>query len=264
MNGINAGIVADIERSSPHDGPGLRTVVFLKGCPLRCRWCHNPECIKPMPETLFYPDRCIHCGQCAKGCYSGAKIVCGREMTVGEVMDEVLRDRDYYGAEGGLTVSGGEPLLQPGFTKSLADTARSHGISTAIETSLFLFDREVLGSFDLIMFDLKAFDPGLHLKCTGVPVEPILDNIRKTSELGIPMLARTPVIPGVNDSEIPYISEFLQRFASIYKYELLPYHPLGLSKAAALGIEQERFDIPAKSMMEELQKYAFRRNHSIR
>lgn len=105
-------VVTDIERASVHDGPGIRTVVFFKGCPLKCAWCHNPECISPNPEMMFYPEKCIGCGQCEKGCYSGAKVMCGREMTDEEIMKEILSDRDYYGTDGGVTFSGGEPMMQ--------------------------------------------------------------------------------------------------------------------------------------------------------
>ena len=254
---MSSAIVADIERSSPHDGPGMRTVVFLKGCPLRCEWCHNPECIDPKPQTLLCPDKCIHCGQCAKGCYSGARVICGREMSVDEVLAEVLRDKNYYGKDGGLTISGGEPLLQAAFTRDLARAAKAAGISPAIETSLFLYEEEALRQFDLIMFDLKLIDPEKHKKYTGVQLDKIIGNIKKAASLGIPMIARTPVIPGVNDSEIPEISGFLRSIGAVRKYELLPYHPLGTSKAEALGITQKRFGIPTKELMEELNKYAF-------
>lgn len=256
MSGL-IGLVADIERASAHDGPGIRTVVFLKGCPLSCRWCHNPECISNKPQTLFYPDKCIGCKRCSEGCYSGARVVCGRDMTIPEVMEQIIADRVYYGKSGGLTISGGEPLSQPKFTRELALAARSEGIHTAVETSLFIYDEETLKAFDLIMFDLKLPDDERHIKYTGVPVSGIKANIAKAAELGIPMIARTPVIPGVNDSSIGEISAFLSDFPVVRRYELLPYHPLGLEKAKALGKPQERFSTPSKQMMEELSEYAF-------
>ena len=251
------GIIADIERASTHDGPGIRTVVFMKGCPLSCAWCHNPECISRTPETLFYPEKCLHCGKCESGCYSGARVICGHEMTVDEVFCEVLRDRAFYGNDGGLTISGGEPLLQKEFTKRLSEMVRAAKIHTAVETSLCIFDEETLRSFDLIMFDLKAIDNEKHLAYTKASLSPILENIRKAASLGIPMIARTPVIIGVNDSDIPLISEFLSGIDAVKKYELLPYHPLGMSKSAALGRPQRKFEIPSKEKMEELSKYAF-------
>ncbi|MBR4296274.1 MAG: glycyl-radical enzyme activating protein [Clostridia bacterium] len=256
---MTKGIVADIERSSLHDGPGIRTVVFLKGCPLRCEWCHNPECIKKEPQTLFYSEKCIGCGKCEEGCFSGAKIICGKEMTTDEVMKMVLLDKSYYAEDGGLTISGGEPLMQGEFTLSLAKAAKEHGIHTAIETSLALYDSEVLSSFDLIMFDLKLPDDERHRKYTGIDAKIVKDNILKCSELGIPMLARTPVVIGVNaDAEtISEISDFLKKVPNVYKYELLPYHPLGTVKQKALGISVRKFEIPTKSLMEELNNYAF-------
>lgn len=256
-----AGIVADIERASTHDGPGIRTVVFLKGCPLRCQWCHNPECISPAPETLFYPDKCLGCGHCAEGCYSGARVQCGRNMTAAEVLSEAEADRVYYGRNGGITISGGEPLMQPRFTAAIAGLARTRGIGTAIETSLFLYDEAPLRSFDLIMFDLKLPDDERHRRYTGVPAAPIKEHIRECAKLGIPMLARTPIIPGVNaDREtIAEISAFLRELPSVYAYELLPYHPLGEPKRQALGMESHRFEVPQKSLMDELNQYSFRR-----
>ena len=143
------------------------------------------------------------------------------------------------------------------FTKALAKAAKEHGVSPAVETSLFLWEEETLRSFDLIMFDLKLIDPEKHRKFTGVPLEPILDNIKRCAALGIPLIARTPVIPGVNNSEIPEIAGFLREIPAVRRYELLPYHPLGTSKAEALGKTQTRFEIPSGRMMEELDKYAF-------
>lgn len=251
------GIVADIERASTHDGPGIRTVVFLKGCPLNCKWCHNPECISPKPEMLYYPEKCIGCGKCDEGCFTGAKSVCGKEMTPSEVVNEVLQDKIFYSKDGGLTISGGEPMLQANFTYEIASKAKGNGIHTAIETSMYLYDEKIMKNFDLIMFDVKFINSAKHIEYTGARLETILSNIEKANKLNIPMIARTPVIPNVNDSDIPEISKFLKSLDSVVKYELLPYHPLGISKAKALKKEQKRFDIPSKTLMEELNKYAF-------
>jgi pyruvate-formate lyase-activating enzyme len=253
------GIVADIERASTRDGPGIRTVVFLKGCPLRCLWCHNPECLEKSPQMLFYPEKCISCGYCTDGCYSGAKVICGREMTVSEVMDSVLADRIYYGKTGGLTVSGGEPLMQPEFTLELSRLSKASGIKSAIETSLFYFDEVVLRSFNLIMFDLKLPDDERHKLYTGVPASLIKEHILECSKLGIPMYARTPVVPGVNADidTIAEISEFLYKIPAVQRYELLPYHPLGEPKRAAIGLPATHFETPPKSLIKELERYAF-------
>ncbi len=248
------GIIADIQRASVHDGPGLRTTVFCKGCPLHCQWCHNPECIDPKPQILRYPERCIGCGQCESGCFSGAQVVCGREMTVEEVLDEICRDRPYYGDGGGMTLSGGEPLFQADFSRELLAACRGEGISTAVETSLFApwkTAEPVLRQCGLVMADLKVWDDNLHREVTGVSNQLILENLRRLDELGIPLVLRTPVIPGVNDTpeEIGAIAGFAQGLSHLRYYELLPYHPLGLQKAAAAGIEEPRYEIPSAETM---------------
>ena len=250
------GIVADIQRASVHDGPGIRTTVFLKGCPLHCAWCHNPECIDFEPQTMYYPEKCIGCGLCEKGCFSGAKVICGKEMAVEEVVKEVLLDKDYYGDEGGVTFSGGEPLAQREFLCALIDACKKQGIHCAIETSLIYFDAEIFGKADLVMADLKIWDNELHQTYTGVSNEKIKEHFVRLNELGIPIIARTPVIPEIMQ-EIDKISEFLQNLSNVEKYELLPYHPLGGAKREALGIEADGFTIPSKEYMKELEKYVF-------
>lgn len=250
------GIVADIQRASVHDGPGIRTTVFLKGCPLRCAWCHNPECIDFEPQTMYYPEKCIGCGLCEKGCFSGAKVICGKEMAVEEVVKEVLLDKDYYGDEGGVTFSGGEPLAQREFLCALIDACKKQGIHCAIETSLIYFDAEIFGKADLVMADLKIWDNELHQTYTGVSNEKIKEHFVRLNELGIPIIVRTPVIPEIMQ-EIDKISEFLQNLSNVEKYELLPYHPLGGAKREALGIEADGFTIPSKEYMKELEKYVF-------
>lgn len=234
-------------------------MVFTKGCPLECAWCHNPECISPEIQTLHYPEKCIGCGFCDQGCFAGAKVICGREMTVSEVMKPILEDRGYYKNGGGVTVSGGEPMMQREFTSALVDACKSEGIHTGVETSFIIYDEEIFKKLDLIMFDVKLPDDERHIKWTGVPFHKIKENILRAAELGIPMLARTPVIPEANgDAEtIEKISEFLRGIPSVYKYELLPYHPLGLSKRRALSMPETEFTRPDKSYMEELNKYAF-------
>ena len=251
-----SGIVADIQRASVHDGPGIRTTVFLKGCPLRCAWCHNPETLDFKPQTMYYPEKCIGCGLCDKGCFSGARVICGREMTVEEVVEQVLLDKDYYGENGGVTISGGEPLAQREFLRALIDGCKAEGIHTAIETSLIYYDAEIFQKLDLVMADLKIWDDELHRKYTGVGNGKIKEHFRKVNELGIPIIARTPVIPEINQG-IAHISEFLKGLYNVEKYELLPYHPLGGAKREALGIEPDGFSIPSKEYMKELEQYVF-------
>ena len=141
---MNKGLIADIQRASFHDGSGIRTTVFFKGCPLSCVWCHNPECISFEKQMLLYPDKCIGCGLCDKGCFSGARLVCGREYTADDLLAEILQDKPYYGTDGGVTFSGGEPMAQKNYLSKIIDKCKKENISTAIETSLFYFDEEII------------------------------------------------------------------------------------------------------------------------
>ena len=245
------GLVSSIQRCSVHDGPGIRTTVFLKGCNLKCAWCHNPETISAHPEILLHPEKCIHCGMCEEGCFSGARVLCGVEMTAEEVVKEVLKDKGYYEGGGGVTVSGGEPTCQAEFTGGILRLARDNGISTAIETNLCCSNenmRKVTDPCDLVMADLKIFDGQIHKKYTGADNAVIKRNL---SEVNRPLIVRTPVICGINDTdeEIGNIARFVSEIKTLLYYELLPYHPLGLSKGAG---EQERFAAPSKERMKEL------------
>lgn len=250
------GMIADIQRASFHDGDGIRTTVFLKGCPLSCKWCHNPECISFKKEIMEYPEKCIGCGKCDEGCYSGAKIVCGKEMTTQEVLEQIILDKPYFANNGGVTISGGEPMAQKEFTKELIILCKQNGINCAIETSLIYFDEEIFKSLDFIMADLKIWDEVLHQKYIGVSNKKIKENFKKLNALGIPIIARTPIIPNI-EQEIDRISEFLKTLENVIEYELLPYHPLGVSKQKALRWEITEFEIPTKEYMKELDKYAF-------
>ncbi len=253
---MTKGLIADIQRASVHDGPGMRTTVFLKGCPLNCWWCHNPECIDFKPQIMYYPDKCIGCGRCDEGCYAGANVICGKEYTPEEVLEIVLQDKDYYGEKGGVTFSGGEPLAQPEFLSEAIDLCRANGINCAVETSLIYYNEDIFKKLDVIMADLKIWDDRLHMEYTGVSNKLIMENFKKIDELGIPIIARTPVICEI-DQGIDKISEFLKAFKNVVQYELLPYHPLGISKQKALGIEPVNFDIPSKEYMQSLGKYYF-------
>ncbi len=253
---MNKGLIADIQRASFHDGAGIRTTVFFKGCPLNCAWCHNPECISFEKQILTYREKCIGCGKCDDGCFAGAKVVCGREYSPKELLSEILEDVPYYGTDGGVTFSGGEPMAQKAFLSEIVDLCKDNRINCAVETSLLYFDAEVLGKLDFVMADLKIWDSGIHKAYTGADNEIIKTNFKKLNELNIPIVARTPLIPGVKQ-EIDKISAFLKKLENVVQYEILPYHPLGLEKAEALGIVQKSFSTPDKALIKEANKYAF-------
>lgn len=237
---MKRGVVADIQRCSYHDGAGIRTSVFLKGCNMRCAWCHNPETIAPEPQYLLHPDKCIGCGKCAEGCFSGARTLCGREMTAEAVVREILLDAPYYGADGGVTVTGGEPSVQAEFAEAILRSCRAQGIHTAVETNLLAPWETLLPMLrqaDLIMADLKVFDAEAHRQWTGVPNGRIKENFRRIRELGTPLILRTPVVAGVNDTEeaLGAIARFAAALPTLRYFELLPYHSLGLSKGTIEG-----------------------------
>lgn len=269
-NGQNravSGVVSDIQRFSLHDGPGIRTTVFFKGCNARCAWCHNPETLSMAPEVLVSPGQCICCGACvgfdetlarqglppardsitpdmAAACFSGALRLCGSVMTVQDVMDQIIQDRPYYEQSGGgMTASGGECMLQRDFLMALLSACRDAGIHTAIETNL-LYDagqlKELLPLLDLVMADIKLLDETAHLRYTGRSNAHALRGARRLAQTGIPMILRTPVIPGVNDSpeDITAIAQFVANLGGrLLYYELLNYNPLGGDKYSALGME---------------------------
>lgn len=249
------GMIANIQRCSVHDGPGIRTSIFLKGCNLRCAWCHNPETLSFEAQELFHPELCIGCGMCAEGCFSGARVICGREMTVEEAAREALGDREYYGSDGGVTVTGGEPTCQADFAGALLAYLQEQGIHTAIESNLCCSPealKKVMQHADLVMADLKIWDGEKHRQYTGAGNERILENFRRIDK---PLIMRTPVICGINDTaeEIGQIAAFAGQLPTLLYYELLPYHPLGLSKGAG---QQQKFEAPSKAAMESLAREA--------
>ncbi len=261
-----SGVISNIQRTSVHDGPGIRTTVFFKGCNMRCAWCHNPEAIHIYPEYVFNPKLCLHCGHCDEGCYSGARILCGKEMTVGQVMEEVVADRPYYAGNGGLTVSGGEPFMQPQFLLELLKTAKKQGIHCGVETNAslpFELMEQALPFVDIWMIDLKAFDDGIHQEYTGISNEPVKQNLIQLDRHGAEIVLRTPVIPGVNDAadELEAIVKFAAGLKNLEYYEVLPYHPLGLSKQVENMDFIRKFDKPDKAALKVMlgtmvQKYA--------
>ncbi len=251
-------IITNIQRCSVHDGPGIRTTVFVKGCNMRCQWCHNPETIAFAPEYLLYPDKCIGCGMCAQGCFSGARVLCGKEMSVPEVAAEALLDRAYYGTEGGVTVSGGEPTCQPQAVSALLAALQAEGIHTAIESNLNCTQdvlAGLLGHCDLLMCDLKLFDDAKHHAYTGVSNQRILANLAFALAWGLPVIVRTPLMAGVNDGveEIAAITQFLAQHGAenLLYYEFLPYHSLGLSKESENNAHLA-FAAPSKAHLAQL------------
>lgn len=268
---MKKGTIFNIQKMSIHDGPGIRTTVFFKGCPLKCLWCSNPESQKLEKEVACFHARCVSCGYCAqvcpkgligaqppfaiinreecdlcgicvKECCTNAKKIVGEEYTVDELLKEIVKDKSFYDSSGGgVTFSGGEPLMQPLFLKGMLKACKEAGIHTAIETT-GMADREVLlevaSLLNLIYFDVKHMDDAVHKDITGVSNEKILANLTALAEIHDNIVVRIPVIPGINDSK-----ENLRKTAdyaaalSISLIELLPYHNLGEVKYGQLGRE---------------------------
>ena len=261
--------ITEVQRFCMHDGPGLRTTVFFKGCPLHCRWCHNPETQRTGTEILFAPARCTGCGACAQACPAGAHIfspthrflrerclACGRcaaacpthaltaagtRTSVSEILHTVLRDRPFYGATGGLTVSGGEPTYQRAGLLVLCRSAREAGISTCIETcGCFPADLtgELMPQIDTVLYDIKDTDAERLFQNTGARLSQILFNLQQIDRIGTPIILRCLLIPGVNlnDTHAENLAALCSSLQHVCHIELLAYHAFGISKAEQLGI----------------------------
>ncbi|MBQ8407307.1 MAG: glycyl-radical enzyme activating protein [Clostridia bacterium] len=243
------GTIFDIQRFSVHDGPGIRTTVFMKGCPLRCKWCHNPEGLSRAPQLQFFEEKCIGCKRCgsrselsdAEKCPAEALSVCGREVDEDEVLKEILKDRCFYAEDGGVTFSGGECLLQADFVAAVLNKAKAQGFRTAIDTSGYVpWDsiEKTLDCCDLYLYDVKCITPSLHKSYTGVDNALIIENLKKLNALGKDIWVRTPIIPDFNntETEICAIADLVASLSSVKQVTLMPYHTLGASKYKTLGI----------------------------
>jgi pyruvate formate lyase activating enzyme len=278
------GRIFDIKRYSIHDGPGIRTTVFLKGCSLRCLWCHNPESVDPGPELMHWPGRCSRCyacieacpkgaiakdaagavvidrkvcdlcGKCAEACLYDAMQMVGRETSVEDVLAEVEKDRVFYEQSGGgVTLSGGDPFAQAAFAEALLDGCRSRGIRTAVDTAGFskndVLDR-LASKTDLILYDLKCMDDARHKELTGVSNVSIIDNLKRLAAGRTEVWVRIPLVAGVNvdDDNIRRTIAFLSSLKTIRRVGILPYHSGGLEKARRIGRENNfrKFETPSE------------------
>jgi pyruvate formate lyase activating enzyme len=279
---METGLVFNLQKYSVHDGPGIRTTVFLKGCPLRCAWCHNPESISPRREFLVIGQRCTACGECraacpfgdslagagplpprldqctlcaacVEACPTGARRMLGREMTVAEVVTEASKDRIFYeDSGGGVTISGGEPLSQPRFLVALAQALRAAGLQVALDTTGFGCTEHLLaaaGFSDLVLYDLKAFDEARHRKLTGVSNCGIRENLEALNAVHANIWIRIPVVPGFNDdlADLEKTSEFIAGLRGVTLVNLLPFHRTGLHKYERLGWRHSLEDVKSPS-----------------
>lgn len=283
------GTIFDIKRFAVHDGPGIRTTVFFKGCPLRCLWCHNPESVKIQRQIVFFENKCIGCGECFKRCpnkaieatlqgrkyyrdkctlcgtcveycYAEATVMQGKIVEVEEVIEEVKKDMPFYeNSGGGVTLSGGEPTMQPEFCIAILQESKKAGMHTALDTSGYVkFDilKEILKYVDLILYDLKVMDSQKHKEYTGVTNEIILSNLKEIDKMDIPIEIRIPTIPGYNDSEdnLYATSQLINRLHNVIRIKMLPYHRLGEGKYDRLNMEYKLkgLEPPNKARMEQI------------
>lgn len=276
--------IFNIQRFSTEDGPGIRTTVFFKGCPLRCSWCHNPEGISPSPQLMWYATRCIAardcitacpekalklsakglqidrnlcvgCGDCAEACPAAAIELIGKSWDIDSLLDEIMRDKSFYAdSGGGVTLSGGEPLMQHDFAATLMSRCRDAGVHSALDTTAYaspaIFDKCVELA-DLVLLDLKTMDPEKHIEYTGVPLDPILENAKRLGASGKRLWVRTPVIPRSTNTEtnIRAVAQFISaHLPSCERYDLLPFSNLCSSKYERLDME---FEFKSSALLEQ-------------
>ena len=287
---MTTGFVFDIKRFSIHDGPGIRTTVFLKGCPLSCLWCHNPESQAQTPELIFYPDRCIYCGacitacqndaisnqegniitdrslckvggDCVEVCFSGAREIVGKEMTATDVIFEVVKDRPFFDqSNGGVTFSGGEPFHQPDFLEECLRISKDERLHTVVDTcgySSWEIISRMIDHIDLLLYDVKMIDNQQHQRNTGVDNKLIFDNLKALAKAGKEVHIRYPVIPGFNDSmdNIKILGGLIKDIKGIEHVDLLPYHKLSGDKYRRLdrSYKLDNIKTPLKSELKEIQ-----------
>lgn len=282
------GTVFNIQKFCINDGPGIRTTVFLKGCPLSCIWCHNPESKQAKPEIMydakkcimcgkcaavcpnschcfseaghvFDREKCIACGKCTDACYASALEMAGNEKSAEEVIAEVMKDKAFYdNSGGGMTLSGGEPMLQFDFTYELLRLAKEQGLHTCIETCGFAPSenyRKIAELIDIFLFDYKETDPVRHKEYTGVSNELILENLRMLDSMGAKSILRCPIIPTLNDREDHFkgIADLANSLKNPLEINIEPYHPLGSGKSAMLGKKYllEELTFPSEETVKE-------------
>ena len=273
------GIITDIKRMSTHDGDGIRTTIFLKGCPLRCLWCHNPETQSELAQIkliqkkcsncgkclavcschsitdgihLIDRSRCVGCARCVEVCPNNALEIQGRTISSDNVVKIALEDVQFYSVSGGgVTISGGEPLMQYNFCTEILSKLKSYGIHTALDTcgcSPQSSVAQVADYTDIFLYDIKAIDESVHLKCTGRGNEQILDNLKYLEKISKPVEIRVPYIPGYNSDQIEKIGLFLSPMKVIKKVKVLPYHNLAKSKYDSLGMKfRSEIRVPSNS-----------------
>ena len=238
--------IFEIKRFAVHDGDGIRTTVFFKGCPLRCVWCHNPEGLTAAPQIAHYAHKCIGCGACKKDgfmpedCLGDATILYGKEVTVDELLPILLEDKEFYdNSGGGVTLSGGECLMQADFCAELLRRLKAEGIHTAVDTCGFApraaLDK-VVPYTDVFLYDLKAYDEDAHIRCTGQSNKIILENLRYLDSMEKNIEIRIPYVPDYNDDQIEQMATLLATLSHVTKVRVLPYHNYARSKYNALGM----------------------------